>query len=74
MGESEWSADLLPPNVAEELKLHELVAKAIFLGEHPGATWSAGRARAVWFTRAQDAIAAYRSVFPPPLTQDTSNG
>ena len=36
------------------------VAKAIFLSQHPGAEWSAGRARIVWFHMAEAAIEAMR--------------
>lgn len=40
------------------------VAKALFLSEHPNAEWSAGRARAKWFTMAEAAIEAMREPTP----------
>jgi hypothetical protein len=48
----------ISPEAWAALKRQEHVAKAIFLAEHPGAEWSAGRARAIWFIRAEAAIAA----------------
>ena len=38
----------------------ERIARAIFLVEHPGASWSGGRARAIWFSRAYAALEAAR--------------
>lgn len=38
----------------------ERVARALFLSEHPGAEWSAGRARLKWFAMAEAAIQAMR--------------
>lgn len=45
-----------------ELAEIEHVARALFLAEHPTAEWSAGRARSIWFTRAEAAIAAVRAL------------
>jgi hypothetical protein len=41
-----------------EIAVIERVARAIFLAEHPTAEWHAGRARAIWFARAEAAIEA----------------
>ena len=48
-----WNRRAAPPVTDETI---ERIAKAIFLAEHPDAEWSAGRARAVWFTRAEAAL------------------
>lgn len=38
----------------------EKVARSLFLAEHPGSEWSAGRARVKWFYMAEAAIQAMR--------------
>jgi len=38
----------------------ERLARAMFLAEHPNSEWSAGRARPVWFFRAETALEALR--------------
>ena len=52
--------DLDTPEVAA-------VARAMFLAEHPNAEWSAGRARAIWFTRAAAACDALAALAPEPV-------
>lgn len=42
----------------------ERVARALFLAEHPGSDWSAGRARMKWFALAEAAIEAMREATP----------
>lgn len=59
----------ISPEAWATLQRQEVVAKAIFLAEHPDAEWKAGRARAIWFTRASAAIEAIAA-----LTQPSSGG
>jgi len=44
--------------IAAEVADLEVIAKALFLAEHPNAEWRAGRARIIWFDRAETALRA----------------
>lgn len=48
--------------IQRELAPVERMAKALFLAEHPNARWSAGRARAIWFLRAEAALECSRTI------------
>ncbi len=43
---------IIPDEELGVMALEERFARALFLAEHPNSVWSAGRARAIWFTLA----------------------